>query len=483
MSVFVKEQLLARLSSPVDNIKGLKTVCVQGLGFVGAANAVAIASARNVSGLPLYDVVGVELPNQLGAERAESINEGRFPFNTTDRALIRAIEAAKSVGNLSAVTDPSTFATADVIVVDIGVDIDGKDKQATVKYEPLRAALRTVGSYMHPEALILLESTVPPGTCERIAAPLLQECLAARGLSPDQLRMAYCYERIMPGAAYLASITEMGRVYAGLTAEAADLAEQFLSSYIDISKTPLVRLANIRSAETAKVLENTYRAVNIALIDEWERFARGIDIDLFEVLEAIRMRPTHSNIRYPGLGVGGYCLTKDPLFGEVSARDIYGRNDLRFPLSTASVKINDATPIVTVDILDKTLDGGLEGKRILILGASYRPDVGDTRLSPSATLAIALADRGADVEIADPLVGSSQELSAPIHNELPDARQYDAIVLAVAHQEYKELNILSWLDGACPVVFDANGVLSRGQLCTLRAAGIRASAIGRGFEE
>jgi UDP-N-acetyl-D-mannosaminuronate dehydrogenase len=172
----------------------------------------------------------------------------------------------------------------------------------------------------------------------------LRERLAARSLPTQALKLAYCYERVMPGDAYLASIVNMWRVYAGMTAEAADAAEAFLSSFIDTGKRPLTRLESIRAVETAKVLENTFRAVNIALIDEWEKFARRIDVDLFEVLKAIRVRPTHQNIRYPGLGVGGNCLSKDPMFGATSARDIFGFADFDFPLSTAAVAINSAMP-------------------------------------------------------------------------------------------------------------------------------------------
>jgi UDP-N-acetyl-D-glucosamine dehydrogenase len=327
----------------------LRTVCVQGLGFVGAANAIAIAAARDSAGHPLYRVIGVDLPNDVGRKRVDALNAGRFPFPNMDRDLERAARAAFEVGNLHAVTDNGVFAEADIIVVDVSLDSDTKEGQQTLNLAPFCAALDAVAFNMRPEALVLLESTLPPGTSEQIAAPALRAGLEARGLPGESLLLAYCYERVMPGEHYLASITNFWRAYAGLTPEAADHAERFLSSFIDVGSKPLKRLANIRSAELAKVLENTYRAVNIALIDEWERFARRAKIDLFEVLEAIRVRPTHNNIRYPGLGVGGYCLTKDPMFGAASAREIFGFEDLEFPLSLASLEINDKMPVASVD--------------------------------------------------------------------------------------------------------------------------------------
>jgi UDP-N-acetyl-D-glucosamine dehydrogenase len=219
--------------------------------------------------------------------------------------------------------------------------------------------------------------------------------------------------------------------------------------------------------------------VNIALIDEWEKFARRIDVDLFEVLKAIRVRPTHQNIRYPGLGVGGNCLSKDPMFGSTSARDIFGFADFDFPLSTAAVTINSAMPAATVALLDAAFPDGLAGKRILILGASYREDVGDTRHSPSITLAAMLAEKRATVAFADPLV--EDEIGVPLHRVLPDAHGFDAVILAVGHKQYRAVDLAAWSGAERPVVLDANGVLSRQQLQSLRQAGFKVAAIGRGL--
>jgi UDP-N-acetyl-D-glucosamine dehydrogenase len=471
--------MAAILSNILNDKQGRKIVCVQGLGFVGAANAIAIASACDPAGSPLYNVVGVDLPTENGRERAAALNQGAFPFPTTDAALVAAAQSVRAAGNLVAVTDASVFGKADIIVVEIGLDIEDKAATPRVDLPPFRAAIGTVGDHMKPDALILLESTVPPGTTERIVAPLLRERLAARSLPTQALKLAYCYERVMPGDGYLASIVDMWRVYAGLTVEAADAAEAFLSSFIDTRKRALTRLDSIRAVETAKVLENTYRAVNIALIDEWERFARHIDVDLFEVLKAIRVRPTHQNIRYPGLGVGGNCLSKDPMFGSTSARDIFGLVDFEFPLSTAAVKVNDRMPGATVALLEETFAESLAGKHVLVLGASYREDVGDTRYSPSLTLARMLADKGAVVAFADPLVDAL--LDVPLHRDLPAANGFDAVILAVGHKQYRAIDLAAWSGAERPVVLDANGVLSRQQLRSLQDAGFKVAAIGRGL--
>jgi UDP-N-acetyl-D-glucosamine dehydrogenase len=467
------------LSSLLGDKRGRKIVCVQGLGFVGAANAIAIASARDLAGNPLYDVIGVDLPTESGRERATALNQGAFPFATTDAALVDAAKSVRIAGNLVAVTDAEVFREADIVVVEIGLDIEDKAVTPKVDLTPFRAAIGTVGDHMKPDALILLESTVPPGTTERIVAPLLRERLDARSLPAQALKLAYCYERVMPGDGYLASIVDMWRVYAGMTVEAADAAEAFLSSFIDTGKRPLTRLESVRAVETAKVLENTFRAVNIALIDEGEKFARRIDVDLFEVLKANRVRPTHQNIRYPGLGVGGNCLSEDPMFGSTSAQDIFGLAGFDFPLSTAAVTINSRMPSATVAMLEETFPDGLAGKRVLILGASYREDVGDTRHSPSITLAEMLAEKRAMVAFADPLVEA--KIGVPLHRDLPDANGFDAVILAVGHKQYRAIDLAAWSGAGRPVVLDTNGVLSRQQLQSLRKAGFKVAAIGRGL--
>jgi UDP-N-acetyl-D-mannosaminuronate dehydrogenase len=220
------------LSSLLSDKRGRKIACVQGLGFVGAANAnaIVIASACNLAGNPLYNVIGVDLPTESGRERATALNQGAFPFATTDAALVDAAKSARIAGNLVAVTDAEVFSEADIVVVEIDLDIEDKALTPKVDLPPFCAAIGTVGDHLKPDALILLESTVSPGTTERIVAPLLRERLATRSLPTHALKLAYCYERVMPGDSYLASIVEMWRVYAGMTVEAADAAEAFLSS-------------------------------------------------------------------------------------------------------------------------------------------------------------------------------------------------------------------------------------------------------------
>ena len=199
---------------------------------------------------------------------------------------------------------------------------------------------------------------------------------------------------------------------------------------------PLTLLTSILASETAKVMENTYRANNIAFIDEWTKYAESVGIDLCEIIEAIRMRPTHSNIRFPGLGVGGYCLTKDPTFTPAASKQFFDK-DLEFPFSRMAVRVNHEMPLHTVSCLRSLLNCSLAEQKILVCGVSYRPDVGDTRYSPSETLVRELIAQGAKVTCHDPYLNHWNELGITIPKKLPLAENFDVVIFAVQHKQYQ----------------------------------------------
>jgi nucleotide sugar dehydrogenase len=331
---------------------------------------------------------------------------------------------------------------------------------------------------MLPDALVVVETTVPPGTCESVVLPVLREERSRRGIEEPVL-LAHAYERVMPGPNYVSSIRAYPRTYAGVDERSSNQARAFLSTFVDSSNGDLLwRLENPLSSELGKLLENSYRAANIAFIHEWTLLAEKIGVNLFEIVDSIRVRTgTHDNMRYPGFGVGGYCLTKDPLFAPVAARDLFGLS-LDFPLSQEAIRINAAMPLVTLDKADELL-GGLDGRRLLLLGASYRGGVGDTRYSPSATFTTRALARGADVVCHDP-IAAEWELPTPPVSELPDPRDFDAIVFAVAHDEYLTLDFARWLGDSRPLVIDANRVLLDSQLTDAARGGCTVWCVGRG---
>jgi UDP-N-acetyl-D-glucosamine dehydrogenase len=471
---------LARAAGIDAAAPDLPVVCVQGVGFVGSAMAVAAADARDGDGTPRFNVAGIDLPTPDGLAKIEAINAGRLPIAASDAQLEAALAAANARGNLVATTDERAYALASVTLVDLPLDVTETNGRPGVRVDGFLDAVRTLGRTMPPGSLVIVETTVPPGTTEKLVAPALARELAARGLPPDAIGVAYSYERVMPGADYLDSIVRSSRNYAGMTPAATAACERFLSSVIDVGAHPLVRLASTTACETAKVLENSYRATLIAFMEEWGRFAEALGIDLFEVISAIRTRPTHSNMRRPGFGVGGYCLTKDPLLAAVSARELHGRSDLEFPFSTLAVSVNRAMPMSTLRRLETLLPRGLDGAIVALMGVSYREGVADTRKSPSETFVREARARGATIHVHDPLVRYWSELETIVPADLPSLAGVDAVVFAVPHDPYRRLDIEGWLAGTRPVVLDASDVLSAAQRATFAQLGCTVASIGRG---
>ncbi|MDP4745400.1 MAG: hypothetical protein NWS22_11245, partial [Porticoccaceae bacterium] len=299
----------------IDRNSGKKIVVVQGLGFVGAVMSLVCANAITEE----YAVIGVDLANENTFWKIKSINDGVFPLIADDPKIAEFFENAKAKANFLATYDPVAYQYADVIIVDINLDVqkesdeNGGLKGFDVNLNGFKAAIQSIGRNCRDDVLVLVETTVPPGTCDQVVKPIIEEELVKRELTLKNYRLGHSYERVMPGPQYIDSIREFPRVYAGVTETSADAVEEFLKTIIDISKCEITRLEHTNATEMAKVLENSYRAMNIAFAVEWSRFAEEAGVDLYAMVNAIRARPTHANLMYPGIGVGGYCLTKDPL--------------------------------------------------------------------------------------------------------------------------------------------------------------------------
>lgn len=458
----------------------LPLICVQGIGFVGSAMAIAVASACAPDGTRRYNVIAVDRDTPVGRARAAELASGCLAFPNSDDSLTKAHRAALEWGNLAATTDPSVFAHASVVVVDINLDAELGSEPPTVNLAPFEEAIRTLGRIIQPGCLVLVETTVPPGTCEKVVTPILRDCARQRGLPEDAFLVAHSYERVMPGAAYLDSIIRYWRVYSGIDERSATACESFLSSIIDTSQYPLSRVASTTASEMGKVMENSYRAVTIAFVEEWSRLAEAVDVDLFTVIDAIRVRPTHSNFRQPGFGVGGYCLTKDPLFGGVAARQLLKLPDLKFPFSELAVAVNRVMPLQTLRLVQQGLGGTLKDKRLLLLGVSYRSDVGDTRHAPSATFVKAATEQGALLTCFDPLVPYWPEMELRLPNSLPAPSGFDAVIFTSNHPLFTQLDLHEWLGTARPLIVDGNRVLTEIQIQALRTWNVPFLSIGRG---
>ncbi len=462
-----------------------QTVVVQGLGFVGAAMTAALVACKDNAGQPLYNVIGVDLDDENNRWKIDSVNKGEPPVVSGDSSLKEAYRQANRAGNLIATADTFAYSVADVVVVDVNVDIKkgpaGKAEEYDFSYEGLLKALTPVAEHIRENCLVILESTVPPGTTEKVVYPFFADKFVRRGLNAEKIMLVHSYERVMPGKNYLKSITDYYRVFAGINEKAASLARRFFSSFINIKEFPLTEMHSPTASETAKVLENSYRAMNIAFIREWSNFAEKAGIDLFQVLEAIRMRPTHNNIMSPGLGVGGYCLTKDALLADWANRNLYDANGL--DMSVEAVNINDLMPDDTLKLL-KRFYPDLRGKKVTILGVSYLHDVGDTRNTPTERLYVQLKRNGAVVLLHDSFVSFWPEQNIKVNTDLNSLREYehDIVITAVKHNNYLKLSgddIVNLFPGV-KLVLDANNVITEEVAAALRGKNVKVAGVGKG---
>tara|TARA_B110000459_G_scaffold196919_1_gene239632 strand:- start:2024 stop:3517 length:1494 start_codon:yes stop_codon:yes gene_type:complete len=459
-----------------------KIVVVQGLGFVGAVMSLVCANAVTEE----YAVIGVDLANENTYWKIKSINDGIFPLIADDPKITEFFDSTKEKGNLFATYDPAAYQYADVIIVDINLDVQkesyekGGLKDFDVNLNGFKAAIQSIGRNCRDDVLILVETTVPPGTCDQVVKPIIEEELVKRELSLKNYRLGHSYERVMPGPQYIDSIREFPRVYAGVNETSSDAVEVFLKTIIDISKCDLTRLEHTNATEMAKVLENSYRAMNIAFAVEWSRFAEEASVDLYAIVNAIRARPTHANLMYPGIGVGGYCLTKDPLLASWARKFHFGSSsDLE--VSINGVSVNDQMPKFAFNRLVQVF-GDVSGKKVTFLGVSYRGDVGDTRFTPVEPLVEMVRETGAKIVLHDPFVSYWEEQKCNIESDLNAVLDstIDLIVVSAGHSQYKlESTIDKLMTLNQVLIYDTIGLFDKEQLLVLQSKH-KVSVLGRG---
>jgi nucleotide sugar dehydrogenase len=295
----------------------------------------------------------------------------------------------------------------------------------------------------------------------------MKKAFEKRGIADEPL-LAHSYERVMPGRNYVASIRDFWRVCSGTNDEAKKKVVKFLKDVLNTEKYPLTVLDRPIESETAKIIENSYRATILAFMDEWSLFSERNGIDIKKVIEAIKIRPTHSNLMFPGPGIGGYCLPKDGGLGVWAYRHILGWEDDIFTFTPHAIDVNDTralhVPQLVRDAL-RNMGKPIAAAEVLILGASYREDVGDTRYSGSELIVRRLTEMGADVKVHDPYLDHWWELEK--QDTYPESgsgkarffhrqeklgalrlekdmwaamHEADVIVLAVRHSEYLKLD-------------------------------------------
>ncbi len=451
---------------------GREIVVVVGLGFVGAVMAAVIADSTDKQGRPAKFVIGMQRPSTRSYWKIPLFNRGVSPVKSEDPEVDELIaRCVKDKKTMIATFTEDALKLADVVVVDVQCDYLkeslGNVRTGSAEMAALEASLATIAEQISPKTLVLIETTVAPGTTEQVAYPIMKKIFERRGFKSEPL-LAHSYERVMPGKHYVASIRDFWRVCSGVNATARKRVAKFLTEVLHTDKYPLTVLERPIESETAKIIENSYRATILAFMDEWSLFAERNGVDLKKVIEAIRVRPTHSNMLFPGPGIGGYCLPKDGGLGMWAYRHIFGWEDDIFKITPLAIDINDTralhAPQLVRDAL-RNMGKPLAAAEVLLLGAAYREDVGDTRYSGSEAMVRKLTEMGAEVKVHDPYLDHWWELEAQdsypstghslgrfFHRQesLKDLRiqpdlwaamkGVDAIVLAVRHEPYLALD-------------------------------------------
>jgi nucleotide sugar dehydrogenase len=267
------------------------------------------------SGQPSKFVIGMQRPSTRSYWKIQYLNRGLSPVEAEDPEVAPLIQrCVQDKKTLIATFSYDALSLADVVVVDVQCDYHkealGNVRDGSADIEALEKSLKVIGDTIKPDCLVLIETTVPPGTTEYVAYPIIKKAFEKRGLHDSEPLIAHSFERVMPGRHYVASIRDFWRVCSGVNERAKQRVTRFLSEVLNVDKYPLTVLDRPIESETCKIIENSYRATILAFLDEWSLFAERNRVDLIKVINAIKMRPTHSNIMFPGPGIGGYCCPK-----------------------------------------------------------------------------------------------------------------------------------------------------------------------------
>ena len=494
--------------------KGREIVVVMGLGFVGAVMAAVVAdSVDKETGEPDRFVIGMQRPSIRSFWKIPLLNRGISPVSAQDPTVGQLIEKGVRKKSLTATYTYDALRFADVLIVDVQCDFVkeglGDLQSGYVEMGAIEESFKIIGGLIEPGCLVLIETTVPPGTTEYIAYPIIKAAFKKRGIAAEPL-LAHSFERVMPGRDYVRSIRNFWRVCSGINKESERRVSKFLSDIIDVQNYPLTVLGRPIESETCKIVENSYRATILAFLDEWSRFAETNGVDMIKVVDAIKVRPTHSNIIFPGPGIGGYCLPKDGGLGIWAYKHLLGFEDEIFKITPGAININDTRALHAAQLVRDALRNMgrmVAASRIAILGASYREDVGDTRYSGSELIVRKLTEMGAEIKVHDPYVkhwwefenqdtypavGESRARFFRNQEHLRELRMCptiaealkgsDAVVLAVRHKEYLELkpdDIVRMAAGPVAVV-DCFGILNDGTIERLFGLGCEVKGLGRG---
>lgn len=431
-------------------------IVVVGMGYVGIPVAALFA---DVDG---FNVTGVQRRSKRSGWKIDHINRGKTPIEGEEPGLAELIERVVEKGTFRVTDDKSVYGEADAILIAVQTPVD---ENHIPRYESLRQVAQDIGRHMKKGALVVLESTVAPGTTDNVVKPILEEQSGMK--AGVDFNLVFSYERIMLGR-LLHNLTKLDRIVGGITPECTKKGVELYSHIVEVK----LHATDSLTAEVSKVTENTYRDVNIAFANEVALICESLGVDVHEVRRYVNSLPNIPGdpaknplrmMHIPGAGVGGHCLPKDPWLLKYGL-DAYGDFKFEPRVIIESRRINDSMPSHMVKLIGEALNEKkleMENAKITILGVAFLPNSDDTRNTPTYPLYKLLKERCAHIMVHDPYVEEYEGME--IGNDLEATVQgSDAIVLVTRHDEYKEMS-LDWLRDKMrtPVIVDGRNNFRR----------------------
>ena len=421
-----------------------KTVCVIGLGYVGLPLAVRCAEKG-------YRVLGLERDEK----KVELINQGKSPIEE------KFLEENLPKFKVEATTDEKVVSQADIVLICVPTPVN---KNYTPDLSPVIGATELTAKNLKKGALVVLESTVNPGVSEDVIAPIFEK--AGIKVSEDVF-IAHCPERINPGDPKW-NVTNLPRVVGSFDGKGLAMAKEFYESIVDADIHPM---KSIREAEAVKIMENSFRDINIAFVNELAKSFAKLDIDIKDVIEGASTKFSFMP-HFPSCGVGGHCIPVDPYYMIEHAKNKAGFEHKFLSLAR---EINNSMPNYTVELLQDALNEveiPLKGAKVTLLGISYKANVDDVRESPALEIQELLEEAGADLKVFDPHILDKSNVKSL--EEALDGAQ--AVLLATDHNEFKDINAETFSKAGVKVVIDGKNCLDRDKI---KESGMIFKGIGR----
>lgn len=417
-----------------------RKICIIGLGYIGLPTASMLAAHG-------YNVVGVDSDENV----VKRMSNGEVHIK--EPGLETLVLAALRSGRMEVRSKPEA---ADVFIICVPTPINSDTKEPDLSY--VKAAAEAILHYLSQGNLVILESTVPPLTTKNVVIPILEK----NGLKAGEtLFVAYCPERVLPGK-ILTELVKNDRIIGGYDARSAHMARDIYGSFVE----GRIHVTDATTAEMVKLMENTFRDVNIALANEFLKIAERIGVDVWDAITLANKHP-RVDIHSPGPGVGGHCIAVDPWFLVDAGRDAT-------TLMQMARKTNDGMPGFVLDIIQKELKD-IDKPVITVFGVAYKGNVGDTRLSPALDVIPLLKEKGYDVRIFDPLVEDFPYDLLPLDKAVSGS---DCIIVLADHRAFNYLDLESIRSQMRhPNVIDTKNCLSP----QWKRAGFRIRVLGQGM--